>query len=520
MSSTVVSVAGFSGGLNLRDAVDAVDPTQAIDAMNVEFTLKGAVRQRPGYDNFTTSALSQRPTNIEPYYNAAGNIAQIVTGSSTRLDTVGSDGAVVASATSLTSGQPWSFARFASPANDYIYAGNGENSLRRWDGSSWATVSASPQAALLEATQEGKLGGRLAAAAVKSATTFAGQTATPSHVFFSDGADPTSWTNGNYVQLAPGDGEKITAMAAWQDGLYVFKESKFFKFYGVTDVGGVARFDYYPINTGVGCVGPRAIAAGSDGLYFADRKGVYRTRGQAPELVSDAIGPIFDSLLPTSTYYEGGVQAQAYASNVAMAFHNERLYVSFTSASSENDRTLVFDPRLNAWAIWSVGARALVPFRPTSSGKLELYFAAASGANDLHKFSTAYETDNGATISSHWRSGWTDFGANVQKRVRAQKLWGTGLIYVGLSVDYDDDSGQQTQVDFRNPAVTYWGSTNWGLGTWSTPRGLVSALRRRAARGTTFSLYLANTTDSTPWSVHKLEHRILKTRRFSPLEPN
>jgi len=504
VSGSVVAVAGFSGGLNLRDAVDAVDPTQAIDAMNVEFTLKGAVRQRPGYDNFTTSALTARPTNVESYYNAAGTVAQIVTGSSTRLDTVGSDGAVVASATGLTAGEPWSFARFASPANDYVYAGNGQNELRRWNGTSWSTVTGSPYAALLDSTQEGKLGGRLVAAGVKSGTTFAGQTATPSHVFFSDGADPTAWTAGNYVQLSPGDGEKVTAMAAWQDGLYVFKESKFFKFYGVTDVSGTARFDYYPINTGVGCVGPRAIAAGSDGLYFADRKGIYRTRGQAPERISDAIAPIFDSLLPTSTYYSGGVQSPAYSSNTVLCFHNERLYVSFTSESSENDRTLVYDPKLNAWSIWGVGTRAMTTFRPTTTGKLELYFAGASGTNDLYKFSTSYATDNGTTIDSHWRSGWTNFGSDAQKRVRAQKLWGTGLIYVGLSVDYDDDSGQQVQVDFRSPAITYWGDGYWNVDTWSTPRGLVPGIRRKAARGTTFSLYLANTTAATSWSVHKL----------------
>jgi len=51
--------ASFGNGLNLRDKADAVDPADAIDARNVEFTERGSVKQRGG-----TVALTSRRVNL------------------------------------------------------------------------------------------------------------------------------------------------------------------------------------------------------------------------------------------------------------------------------------------------------------------------------------------------------------------------------------------------------------------------------------------------------------------------
>src|SRR5690606_20907564 len=44
----------FGNGLNLRDKADAVDPADAIDARNVEFTERGSIKQRGGTVPFST----------------------------------------------------------------------------------------------------------------------------------------------------------------------------------------------------------------------------------------------------------------------------------------------------------------------------------------------------------------------------------------------------------------------------------------------------------------------------------
>ena len=112
----------------------------------------------------------------------------------------------------------------------------------------------------------------------------------PSHVYFSDAGTPETWTTTNFLQLTPGDGETIQACVAWKDFVFVFKESKFFVFYGNSvDATGNPIFNYRAIEAGVGACNVRAWAAGRDGLYFVDRKGVYRTTGGEPELLSRAI---------------------------------------------------------------------------------------------------------------------------------------------------------------------------------------------------------------------------------------
>ena len=50
---------GFGGGLNLRDGADVVDEDQAIDALNVLFTTRGAVGQRSGFAKLTAVELPQ-----------------------------------------------------------------------------------------------------------------------------------------------------------------------------------------------------------------------------------------------------------------------------------------------------------------------------------------------------------------------------------------------------------------------------------------------------------------------------
>src|SRR4051812_10200711 len=127
--------ADFSGGLNLRDKADAVGDKDAIDLLNVTFTEHGAIRQRDGYADITTSDLTNRVDSLSPFYTVAGQ-RQIIAGCGTRLEALDNVGAVVAAKTGLAGG-PYSFARFASPGNEYVYAANGTDTLQRWDGASW-----------------------------------------------------------------------------------------------------------------------------------------------------------------------------------------------------------------------------------------------------------------------------------------------------------------------------------------------------------------------------------------------
>ena len=432
------SIPSFGGGLNLRDKADAVDPGEAIDLLNVQFTDRGAVEQRPGYATFTDSALTNKVESMTPFYKTDGT-ARLIAGCGTRLEVLGTDGAVVSSgsATGLSSGGIWDFARFGAPAKQQVYAGNGIDTIQQWDetahwtsGAALATVDTSGGGAMPKA---GALcvqpnDNRLVAARYTTATGGpGGAISNPSYVYFSDAGDPTTWTSTNFVQLRPGDGESITAVVAWKEFVFIFKETSFYVFYGNSvDSEGAPVFDYRTVDAGVGALGPRAVAAGREGVYFASERGIYRTTGQEPVKVSDVIDPFFDVSQVASDFYLGGTALASQRTNIALGYIHERLYVGVTTSGTANDRTLVYDPEHDWWSLWDLPASCFASFRVSSNE--DLMFGYSGGTKDVGRQYVTATNDNDVAITSRWRSGWYDFGNPAQKRIRGQKVWGDGRL--------------------------------------------------------------------------------------------
>lgn len=509
MSLTPVRFDGFGAGLNLTAKADAVGPGECIDAMNVTLSEREAIQQRDGYAAFTSPALTNRTASLEPYYRT-GAANQLIAGCGTRLEAINAGGGVVASATGLTDAV-WDFARFGAPGSEYVYAGNGTNTIRRWDGSSWTAPANMPAGGAL-AVQAVDQGNRLVVGKFDTTTggpTGGAGTSNPSRVHFSDAGAPETWGTNNYVDLTPGDGEKVQAIIAWRDGLFVFKSTKFFRFYGTgEDADGNPVFNYQTIDSGVGLASPRAVCADRHGVYFMARDGIYMTDGGAPEQVSDNLDPIWTG--QTSSYYLGGVLAHSAITNCAMTCHAERVYLAFPT-SSANDRIIVHDPRYGWFSLFDIPAAAMTSFR--IGDQAELVFAYSSGSNHIGRYSPSYTNDAGAAITSRWRSGWSDLGYPEQKVSRQQELWGSGKVLVGVSTDFSQGAGDLIEVDFGTATDT-WGSGSgpdtWGSGsgpdTWGPESGQAWRLRRHADRGTLFSVTFQQNTLDQPWAVHRLQH--------------
>lgn len=518
---------GFGKGLNLRDQPDVVDPQYGIDCLNVVFTELGAVKTRDGYDNHTSSALTNTVDSLYPYYESDGT-NQILAGCGTRLEAVNTSGAVVASLTGLTGG-PWQFIRFGAPNSERAYAGNGTDTLRKWDGAAWtaptATVDGVGALAMPKARYLAVMGRSNRLVASGFATTTGGpngSTSSPSHVYFSDAGAPETWQvtsvpatplYQNAVQLTPGDGEKIQAVVSWREYVFVFKESKFFVFYGEsTDSAGGPVFDYRTVDAGVGLASPRAIAVGREGVYFLHQSGVYVTTGQEPQQVSDVVDPFFNG--QTSDFYLGGSLNYAQITQCAMAWHDERLYLSVPgTGATTNNRTLVYDPRYGWWSLWDVAASALCSWRP--AGQPRLMFGYATGAKHIGLLSPSFTTDDGTTIVARWRSGFHDEGIPDVKTVRELKVWGKGKCTVALGADFRPQ-GTGDLCDFSVTADT-WGDENWGAGTWGGVGSLRAKKIRRAVRGTMFSLSVSNY-DATPFTLDRVTYELREQRVPSTLK--
>lgn len=511
----------FGAGWNLAAQPDVLKPDQAIDLLNVDFTDVGGIRQRDGYAKLTSSALTNRADSLFQFVKSDGS-RQILAGAGTRLEALSTAGAVLASATGL-SGGPWSFAEFGTPNATVAYAGNGTDTLRKWDGSAWsaptATVNGTPSLAMPKGRLLAAWGERLVVSGFDTTTGGPnGTTSSPSHLYFSDAANPESYSTASAaVQLRPGDGEQIQGLIAWGPYLFAFKETAFWVFSGAdTQSDGSPEYLRRPVDTEAGAIAPGAICAARDGVYFLGRNGVYRTTGGPPQLVSQIIDPFFTgsgaSLAFSSTLPINAGQI----ANAQMAFHRERIYLSVATNLSTNDRTLVFDPRYGWWSVYDLPAAALASIRLGNFE--ELVFAYATGANDLGRHSNAYADDAGTAIRSYWRSGWFDLGIPNIKTIRMWEVWGRGKVIAGMGYDYlnsaqaaslDFGAGIDTWGDGSGPDV--WGdgseaSDNWGLGVILDAQPVWLA-----TDGHVFSLQF-DSVSGTPWEVHRVKLNLRNTR--------
>lgn len=524
MGYAPASFRGFGGGLNLRDAPDVVDERYAIDCLNVVFSERGAVQQRDGSRRFTSATLTNSPDSMAPFYKTNGTKALVV-GNGNRLDVLNTFGASVANA--LPTANPHFFTRFGGPTAEVMYIANGTDQVRKLAEAAGVFTFSTPAGL---SSQTGKFlavtptSNRLMVARESGAT--GGNN--PSSVNFSDPGAPETFGATNWVDLDPGDGEEIMGIVAWREYVFVFKQTKFWVFYGEsTDSTGGPVFNFRKVNTGLGLAAPRALTAGREGVYFLDRTGIYRTTGGNPELLSDVIDPFFAG--DPSVYFSSSTLNHDDIAAATAAWHEEQVYFAMpTGSSATNNRMLVYDPRHNWWSIWAMFAptpgivepSALVSFQVGDRPDL-LFGDAKVGDEHIYRFKAGDLKDGmtttgtgGDSIQSKWVSGWQDYGSPDVKTIRESKLWGTGTMTVGIRRDFRFTPDQSEQVTLSSTADTWGdgtGSDTWGGGDpsdlWGPAGVLGTAMMRSAVRGTVFSTEFSNP-GGAAWSVHRLTHEL------------
>lgn len=510
MSYKELPFVDFSGGLILKEQSGVVQPRHAIDLLNVTFTETGAVRTRDGYDKFTTAEGTNRYSALHPYYQTDGDKWIIGSQDSTGdLVSILPTGAVDDTSTSPTAAGHY-FTTFGGPTQEIVIIANGVDPLWSYNGTAFADLSASAETDGFKFVAITPWDNRLAVA--WDGGSVAGQNR--SSVRFSNPGDPTTFGANNYVDLHPGDGEEIKGMVAWREFLFVFKESKFFIFYGTgSDSSGNPVFNYRTVAGGVG-MSSNALCAGREGVYFMGRHGVYVTTGGEAEEVSSPLEPFWTGGL--QDFFQSSGINQAQLAKAKMTWHEELVYLSVpTGTQTYNDRVLVFDPQGKWWTLFDIPAAAMVPFR--ISDQTELVFAYSTGTKDLGRHSSAYSDDDGTAITSRWWSGWYDLGAPNEKTIRELKHWGEGQLFVTLAADFSG-TGVTEEVDFGIGADTWGdgsGPDEWGDGSasdsWGGGTSLQSALTRKSLRGTVFSLRFQNV-DATPWKIARTTNHLREGR--------
>lgn len=479
---------GLGRGLNLRDKPDAVDQQECIDAMDVEFSERGAIITRGGYASRVASAI----LGLDSFENTSGTkrLLSIVTGS---LRAYSTGGSLIATAAALSAPTvAMSSARVGTPGNEYLYLANGTD-VRRFDGTAFTTPANMPKGqSLCVQTTDNRL---MSAGFLGANDGPSGATSSPSHVYFSNPGQPETWGANNFVQLTPGDGERITGMVAWQGITLVFKETKFFVFYGNSvDAGGNPVFNYRPVDTGTGLATRFGLAKSESGVYFVSEDGIYVTTGAAPSRISDPVDPIFTGA--ASSFYKGGTISNLAASSLAV--HERRLYMNFTTSAGQ--RSLVYDTRAGWFSLYNFPAKWSVSFDGS------LWF----GDTALCEHKRTITGDAGGPINARWRSGWADFSSPDVKVLRATKAWGVGDVFASRGTDFQEEPGPEELVRFTSTAQPQWTTAQWNSSTWAEPRALVPKQIRRSVRGTVFSTLIRG---EAPWAIHRLSHLVRQVRQ-------
>lgn len=136
MVVSVIQLPPPTGGWNARDALQAMQPTDAIELDNY-IVDEGGIVLREGHSEHATDLGGPVETIME-YNSPSGTVKMFAAANNTIWD-VTSAGAGVSSVTSMNNDR-WQYTMFAVTAGtNYLVAVNGEDDVRAHDGSSWST---------------------------------------------------------------------------------------------------------------------------------------------------------------------------------------------------------------------------------------------------------------------------------------------------------------------------------------------------------------------------------------------
>lgn len=473
---TPIAVERF-GGLS---TVDLRDPSEgAIDLMNVRVDLGDRIRVRPGYGKMLASAFGGIPNGIGNWDNGAAYV--VISPTSVRM----------VDSTTWTSTD---YTQSTTPAINIV----GLTGSSFFGGFTTGPAAAmllgrstnAPAPILLAASLDHTLTSMRArfitGQSLEARTVFAyansGAAAIPSRVYFSDAGFFIQTTSTSWVELTPNDGESITAATSFRELVLVFKESRFFVFYGnSTDAKGNSVFNYRTMDAGVGCNFPNGAVTARDGVYFLASDGLYRTRGDLPENVSGNMKAWFEG----SPMAYLGLTPYNLITNASIHAGPDSIYIIL-----DQKWVLVRDIASGEWTIYRYtnDAAIMLPLRRARS------FVFADAAGKVYESNDLYVTDDTSGMPTSWyRFGFTDFGSPDTKVVRELQLDGIGKVNVSASSDWGD-LGAAVAVTFDGdpvPAVGYY---------------------RKAHRGRLLSYEIAGFPGAGEWELDRMVYRLRDAR--------
>jgi hypothetical protein len=448
---------GWAGGVNARDSIATIGPDEARRLENMVLDEKGGANKRLGtQSNGTFGVGADRAISLYTFYRA-NQVPQVLmhtTGGKLYYTNDPTANPVVWTqiATGLSGTQPFSFETF----NSKCYFTNGVDSYASWDGATYTTFGSAPKGRYIRLWKDTMFVG--------------GVDATPDRVFESAAGDAETWPVASWVDIAHGDGDRLTALGTDGFTLVVFKQRRHM---AITDPVTLAN---RVVDFEKGCESHFSVIQHEGELYFLSRRGVCQYYGDSPSrIISFKLDPVFD---PTIINLGALSTAWAYTVENRVGWAIPEVGQNFPTLQIE------YYPRLGPisqlgtrglgpWAFMRMPAQVFTRWRYLAN---EFLYGGAMASNKFYYLLAPVGTDDGATFSALLETGPYDFGNPTHdKFIRRIILLGRGRFFMQLRKN-----------DLSSVAVTYtvdmvansdtWGDENWNAGTWG-PDSIIKQLK-------------------------------------------
>lgn len=480
-------VQDFSGGLNLRDAPNQLGPGETPSMFNFVITERGALKRRNGCFNVgALPGVSTKPafvfwSDLLGFYICARETAGApntlkihtssggATGTWTDRGTINSDVAAEAAFVDFPGATPKVV--IVSDKN-----GGATKGVFTLDGAfTLANVSTTVAGNAIALWQD--------RAWIGGYPTNDANGTLPS-IFYSAPKDPTAWSNANQQQqLREIDAKRVTGFGVAGGALIAFKKTSTYRL--IDSASGA----YQTIDTAVGCVNPRAVAALSGRLFVWAADGIYETDGSGrSHNIGDKLRPIF--LGP----FTSGITVQS--SIIAGVFEDQVVFAGtiggpFTSAP----RMFQYDPETRGWVQLVLPSASQNEFSSFTVKDGTLYAACTDGDDLFRMFTETAGSDAGTGYSSSWQTPWLLPNGGQLVQLQRARLQGVknGNVDVLVSVGRDWDFGAPDTFDLTT-ALTPSGSAVQAFGD-------IQSLGHSAA----FAFIFLTDTDTGDLSIRALQ---------------
>lgn len=402
-----ITVKNPGKGLNNLVSDTLINDAESSDLNNIMFVESGCINKSYGIQSLGTG-LSNNPKGLGVFY-ISSSTRYLLTVDGTSLKYLNGNTWTAISGATFTSGKEVNFTQ----CNDTLYVWNGDQAGCSVDSSLTLTrLTTAPSAAFGiwysgyqivagVSTKQNRIYISDNTTNPGDFTNNAGTLSTSLEVPGATVFATPGTTGAQYVDINPGDGDKITGFAKFQNVLIIFKERAVYQLqFGTSGTPTVSL-----VSSATGAVSHKSIDNVENDVFYLSRKGYY-VLGNEPNYynairsneLSSRINPIIQTL------------NSSQLSKVASIFSNFKFYSSFaTGGNSYNNQCVIYDRRYLAWSKVDYYTANSWAEYIDSSGNTHLYFADDNSAK-VYEIVEGNYSKNGSAINSYWVS--KSFDAN------------------------------------------------------------------------------------------------------------